>query len=251
MVAQKQRSGTCENYCRNGVSEGAHNVFLIRICVRFQSHCLPTALRVKLFDLLQREPIQLSGLASERRIATDRAKEMFPASTLNARNHSRGPCPSAHSPRLRIRFDIPQSSSLNSAMTVKDTTAMIAGMTPVLAEGRRVYCCETDRSRAAGLGADAFAMMQEDEGVTLILPEEVATAQGYDTALVMQLITLNVFSDLEGVGLTAAVAGALTEVGISCNVVAAYHHDHVLVPQADAERAMDALRAAQAKAARL
>ena len=94
-------------------------------------------------------------------------------------------------------------------------------------------------------------MMQEDEGVTLILPEEVATAQGYDTTLVMQLITLNVFSDLEGVGLTAAVAGALTEVGISCNVVAAYHHDHVLVPQADAERAMDALRAAQAKAARL
>jgi hypothetical protein len=43
-------------------------------------------------------------------------------------------------------------------------------------------------------------------------------------------ITLMVHSALEGVGLTAAVAAALAEVGIACNVVAAFHHDHLLVP---------------------
>jgi hypothetical protein len=45
---------------------------------------------------------------------------------------------------------------------------------------------------------------------------------------------------LSAVGLTAAVSAALTAEGISCNVVAAYGHDHLFVP---ADRAADALRA--------
>jgi hypothetical protein len=55
-----------------------------------------------------------------------------------------------------------------------------------------------------------------------------------------------VHSSLEAVGLTAAVAGALTAAGISANVVAAFHHDHVFVPADRAEAAMaqlDLLRA--------
>ncbi|MEY2817195.1 MAG: hypothetical protein RL275_658, partial [Chloroflexota bacterium] len=46
---------------------------------------------------------------------------------------------------------------------------------------------------------------------------------------------------LEAVGLTAAVSKALTEANISCNVVAAYYHDHLFVPVKDADRAMDVL----------
>ena len=45
-------------------------------------------------------------------------------------------------------------------------------------------------------------------------------------------------SALDAVGLTAAVAGALAEAGISCNVLAGAHHDHLLVP---VDRADDAL----------
>lgn len=134
-------------------------------------------------------------------------------------------------------------------MTVKDTRAMIAGMTPVLRPGTWVFCCETDAEKATRLSAQAFALIRETEGITLILPADVAAAQGYDTAVEMQQITLNVFSDLEGIGLTAAVAAALTEIGVSCNVVAAFHHDHVFVPEADAPRALLALKAAQATAA--
>ena len=49
-------------------------------------------------------------------------------------------------------------------------------------------------------------------------------------------------SSLEAVGLTAAVAAALTEAGISANVVAAFHHDHVFVPAGRVDEALDCLR---------
>ncbi|WP_299722682.1 ACT domain-containing protein [uncultured Tateyamaria sp.] len=133
-------------------------------------------------------------------------------------------------------------------MTVKDTNAMIASMTPVLTEGLWVYCVEPDPARSTPLIRNAFAMIREAEGITLILPTSVAAEAGYDCTLSMRLITLNVFSDLEGIGLTAAVAQALTQAGISCNVVAAYHHDHVFVPETDAERALAALQDCQRSA---
>ena len=135
-------------------------------------------------------------------------------------------------------------------MTVKDTNLMIAGMTPVLKQGTWAYCCETATTKAAGLIPEAFAVMRETEGVTLILPSDIAAKHGYDVALTMRLITLSVFSDLEGVGLTAAVAQALSGGGISCNVVAAYHHDHVFVPKDDAERAVSFLKERQQLAAK-
>ena len=58
----------------------------------------------------------------------------------------------------------------------------------------------------------------------------------------MRQITLKVHSSLEAIGLTAAMSRALMEAGISANVVAAYYHDHIFVPAADAERAVEALR---------
>jgi uncharacterized protein len=56
-------------------------------------------------------------------------------------------------------------------------------------------------------------------------------------------ITLTVHSDLAAAGLTAAVSSALFEQGISCNVVAAAHHDHLFVPENCAEEALAVLKA--------
>ncbi|WP_299599816.1 ACT domain-containing protein [uncultured Tateyamaria sp.] len=116
-------------------------------------------------------------------------------------------------------------------MTVKDTQAMIAGMTPIIVPGDWVFCAV---SGTGTIPPDAFAVIQEAEGTTLILPEETAKADGYQSSAVMQLITLQVNSDLEGVGLTAAVATALAKQNIPCNVVAGYHHDHIFVPKTQA-----------------
>ena len=91
--------------------------------------------------------------------------------------------------------------------------------------------------------APALAFYREAEGVSLILPEAVARALGFDAALEMACITLTVQSSLEGIGLTAAVAEALTLAGIPCNMVAAYHHDHVFVPADMAGQALAVLRA--------
>jgi hypothetical protein len=83
----------------------------------------------------------------------------------------------------------------------------------------------------------AIATFRESEGWSSIVPEDGGA---------MRRITLQVYSHLEGVGLTAAVATLLADHGISCNMVAAYHHDHLFVPAANAERALSLLRSLQA-----
>jgi hypothetical protein len=79
---------------------------------------------------------------------------------------------------------------------------------------------------------DAFALIREAEGVTLIRP-----GTGWAR------ITLGVHSSLAAVGLTARVATALAACGISANVVAAFHHDHVFVPWDRRQEALTVLRA--------
>ena len=55
-------------------------------------------------------------------------------------------------------------------------------------------------------------------------------------------ITFGVQSSLVAIGLTARVAAALAARGISANMIAAFHHDHVFVPWDRREEAMTALR---------
>ncbi len=126
---------------------------------------------------------------------------------------------------------------------VKETQAMIAGMSPVLCDGSFVFCSIPDREIARRAAPLALAQFEEPEGTSLLLPAEAAAELGYDTAMPMRQITLMVQSALDGIGLTAAVATRLTEKGIPCNMIAAMHHDHVFVPEAMAKAALDALRA--------
>ena len=88
------------------------------------------------------------------------------------------------------------------------------------------------------LASLALAMVAEDEGVTYVLPCEVADARGLPYDFRAAWLTLGVHSALDAVGLTAAFATALARRGIACNVLAGFHHDHLLVP---ADRRGDAL----------
>lgn len=116
---------------------------------------------------------------------------------------------------------------------------LLQNMKPELNTGEYVYCRADSKKQAAEL--DPLCFFIEKEGVTMILPKEKAKAMNIPYTTVCAWITLTVHSSLEAVGLTAAVSKVLTEANISCNVVAAFYHDHIFVPIADASRAMDAL----------
>ena len=121
-----------------------------------------------------------------------------------------------------------------------DLLKLIKGMKPELNQGEYVYCLAGSKEHAAAL--DPLCYFLEKEGVTVILPKEKADAMSIPYATTCAWITLTVHSSLEAVGLTAAVSKSLTEANISCNVVAAFYHDHIFVPVKDSERAMDALQ---------
>lgn len=127
-----------------------------------------------------------------------------------------------------------------------DLAKLIQEMKPELNEGEYVFSLVNARTH--DLAADAICLFQEKEGITLILPKQKADQAQLPYSGIYAWITLTVHSSLEAVGLTAAVSQALTEENISCNIVAAYHHDHLFVPSKDTEKAQDVLqRLAQSK----
>ena len=95
---------------------------------------------------------------------------------------------------------------------------------------------------------DLFALIRESEGITVI--RAVAPEKELQTESLQQFakITLQVCSDLDAVGLTAAVARALTDINMCANVVAAALHDHIFVPYARRLEALECLQALSASA---
>ncbi|KPA22966.1 ACT domain protein [Shimia sp. SK013] len=129
--------------------------------------------------------------------------------------------------------------------TAKTAFEMISGMNPELKNGLYVFTITREKEVLERLLPEALCLYREAEGLSMILPVAVAAREGFDTDQPMRCITLNVYSALEGVGLTAAVATELAAHGIACNMVAAYHHDHAFVPAAQAENAVRILKSRQ------
>ncbi|HNK63728.1 MAG TPA: ACT domain-containing protein [Anaerolineales bacterium] len=120
-----------------------------------------------------------------------------------------------------------------------DLTQLLQTLRPELNAGEYVFCLVESDEHASSL--KPVCSFLEKEGITVILPRENADAHHLPYSAVFVWITLTVHSSLEAVGLTAAVSQALTGGHISCNVVAAYYHDHIFVLVHDAERAMQIL----------
>ena len=120
----------------------------------------------------------------------------------------------------------------------RDLTALLAGMRPELREGAFVFVTVD----SVPPGVVPLASCVEDEGLSLVLRREQADAAGLAHDLVCAWIVLRVHSALDAVGLTAAVAEALTGVEMPCNVIAARHHDHLLVPHDRAQEALAVLQ---------
>jgi len=121
----------------------------------------------------------------------------------------------------------------------RDLGRLLAGMAPELVAGEYVFVLSPSPGMPDGL--HPVATVSEDEGLTLVLPRHEADRAGLHYDYLAARITLRVHSDLAAVGLTAALSTRLADAGISCNVIAGYHHDHLFVPVSQAAEAMATL----------
>ncbi len=124
-----------------------------------------------------------------------------------------------------------------------DLAVMLASITVSRRAGTWTFFTVGDPDEAARLmlaSSGVDALIREDEGITAVATVEAAANLGATIEFEAAWLTLDVHSALEAVGLTAAVSRVLGDQGIPCNVVAAHHHDHLLVP---VERADDAVAA--------
>jgi len=127
---------------------------------------------------------------------------------------------------------------MNSGET--NLNALLKTLKPVLNTGEFVFCFVRELTEAQT--AACIMSFQEEEGTTLIIPRWQADRLKLPYTFVGAWITLTVHSSLHAVGLTAAFSHALAKQGISCNVVAAFHHDHIFVDYPNAEAAMEILK---------
>ena len=119
-------------------------------------------------------------------------------------------------------------------------TTLLKNMTPKLNAGDYVFC--TVNSLEGIDMTNVIGSFAEEEGVTIILKKEIADELQLPYSYVAAWITLTIHSSLEAVGLTAAFSNALAKKAISCNVIAAYYHDHIFVAQKDASTALKVLQ---------
>ena len=121
----------------------------------------------------------------------------------------------------------------------KNLRELLKTLKPKHNVGDYVFCVVNDFSRV-NLN-DIIMIFREGEGNTVIIKKESADRLKLQYSFIANWITLTVHSSLAAVGLTASFSKALSEKGISCNVVSAFYHDHIFVDKKDTEEAMTIL----------
>ena len=124
---------------------------------------------------------------------------------------------------------------------IKDLDILLSNIEPVLDERNFVFCSFPTIDWKIMYELNPIGIFHEKEGVTFILEQQDAVNKKIHYQSVYRLITLNVHSSLDAVGLTAAFSAKLAEKNISTNVVTAYYHDHIFVPEEKAEQALNAI----------
>ncbi len=113
---------------------------------------------------------------------------------------------------------------------------LLKTMKPKINFGEYVFCPVRDLS-LVNLN-DIILFFKEEEATTIVVKKELADTLKLEYSFTASWITLTVHSSLAAVGFTAAFSKVLSDNGISCNVVAAYYHDHIFVERNNAEKAM-------------
>lgn len=122
-----------------------------------------------------------------------------------------------------------------------DLAKLLAGLRPSLDETEYAFATVAPGGKLPD-GIEPLGTFREAEGLTVIAPASALENSGLQHTPGWARITLEVHSALSAVGLAAAVSRALADAGISANMIAAYHHDHVFVPLHRAEEALSVLK---------
>ncbi len=122
-----------------------------------------------------------------------------------------------------------------------DLEKLLTLLQPRLLDGYYVFATLTEQQHTELQNLQPLATYREDEGLSVLVEQQLADQFGLTYHGVFRGITLSVHSSLESVGLTAAVAGKLATHGVSANVIAAHYHDHVFVPAERADYALQLL----------
>jgi uncharacterized protein len=123
-----------------------------------------------------------------------------------------------------------------------DLRVLLAAMGPQLHSDEFVFYT-IPGSGNVRLDFEPLALFREAEGMTVIARRADAQAAGVTFSSTWRLISLRIHSDLEAVGFLAVITQELASAGISTNVISAFYHDHIFVPPAKAEAALEKLRA--------
>lgn len=115
---------------------------------------------------------------------------------------------------------------------------ILKNISPVLNKGQYVFCTGSELP----VGIECIGSFREKEGWSFILEKSLADRHKFSYSSVMSWITLDIHTSVDGVGFTAAFSKALGDSNISCNVLAAFYHDHIFVPEKDAEKAIRVLK---------
>lgn len=121
----------------------------------------------------------------------------------------------------------------------KNLEILLKTMKPKMNLGEFVFC-EVENLEKIKLN-EIVMSFREEESITIITKKEIADKLNLKYSFIASWITLTIHSSLEAVGLTAAFSKALSKKGISCNVVAAFYHDHIFVDKKDTQKAMEIL----------
>lgn len=120
-----------------------------------------------------------------------------------------------------------------------DLETILNTLSPVLLDPVYVFCSIPKSTYGDLASLKPLASVQEPEGLTLIVTAEDAEREQLESHGLFRCIRLEVHSSLESVGLTARISAALADQGISANMLAGAHHDHILVPHAQAIEALE------------
>ena len=145
-----------------------------------------------------------------------------------------------------VNSGIPKQRCFRSMASDQSCQELLANLNPTLCPDPWVFTRVAEGEPHLSEDHSVFALIREEEGLTAI--RRAGPSDDLETLPLFARITLQVYSDLEAVGLTAAVSGVLAEQNLCANIVCRLNHEKKFVPYRRGDEALQCLKRISAAA---